>query len=298
MAHIFTLTAIRMRLALRNKAFFFFSVVMPLLFLFFFAGVFGRGSSERTAYTLSQVLSLTVMGSFWGLSVQLVTYREQGILRRFRLAPVTSLEMLLSSVISNYILVLPTIVVEFLLARWVFHMQEWGNLAGAFVLVSLGAMTFSALGLIVASVTNNMQETQVICNVVWFAFLFLSGVTVPLPILPRFMQTLAFFLPPTYLVKGLVDVLVMKTSITQEAMEIVALLICAVFGLAISHQLFRWEPEERLPGRAKAWAAAAMVPFLLLGMWEITFGGQRAESMRSFPGQGQPSAPAPQRPPD
>ena len=47
-------------------------------------------AAERQAvpYLLAEVLALTVMGSFWGLSVQLVTFREQGILRRFRVAPV------------------------------------------------------------------------------------------------------------------------------------------------------------------------------------------------------------------
>jgi ABC-2 type transport system permease protein len=298
MKNVLTLTAVRMRLAMRNKAFFVFSVLMPILFLFFFAGVFGRGDSSRVAYSLAQVLSLTVMGSFWGLSTQLVMYREQGILRRFRLAPVTSWQLLGSSIISNYLLVLPTIVVEFALARWVFHMREWGNLFGAFILVSLGAVTFAAMGLIVASVTNTMQETQVICNVLWFGFIFLSGVTVPLPFLPWFVQNVAFFLPPTYLVNGLVNTIVKGTSVSSEGVEILALAICFVFGMVISAQLFRWEPEERLPGRAKLWASAAMIPFLLLGTWMLSFERQRSDAMRNFPAasQASPSAPSPEPP--
>ena len=60
-------------------------------------------------YLLASVLSLTVMGSFWGLSVQLVTFREQGILRRFRLTPVGAGAMLASSILSNYLMTLPTI---------------------------------------------------------------------------------------------------------------------------------------------------------------------------------------------
>ncbi len=78
-----------MRLAMRNRAFLFFSLIMPLAFLFIYAGIFGRGKAQAVPYLLAEVLALTVMGSFWGLSVQLVTFREQGILRRFRVAPVT-----------------------------------------------------------------------------------------------------------------------------------------------------------------------------------------------------------------
>ena len=108
-----TLTKVRMRLALRNRAFIFFSLVFPLIFLFLFLGLFARSNVAAVPYMLASVLALTVMGSFWGLSVQLVTFREQGILRRFRLTPVGAGAMLASSILSNYILTLPTVVIEF-----------------------------------------------------------------------------------------------------------------------------------------------------------------------------------------
>ena len=87
MRHTWTLTKVRMRLAMRNRVFFFFSLVMPLIFLFGSHSSSAKDAPAWVAYILGAVLTLTVMGSFWGLSVQLVTFREQGILRRFRLAP-------------------------------------------------------------------------------------------------------------------------------------------------------------------------------------------------------------------
>ena len=47
-----------------------------------------------------------------------------------------------------------------------------GNLWAIFLLVTVGSATFSSFGLIVASVTNTMQETQVINQVIWTAFRF------------------------------------------------------------------------------------------------------------------------------
>ena len=92
--HTWELTKIRIRLAMRNRAFFFFSLVMPLIFLFGAVALLSRGSRDWVPYILGAVLTTTVMGSFWGLSVQLVTFREQGILRRFRLAPLGAGPML------------------------------------------------------------------------------------------------------------------------------------------------------------------------------------------------------------
>lgn len=282
MRHSWTLAKIRMRLALRNRTFIFFSLLMPLGFLFLFEVVFARGNPAAVTYLLGPVLALTVMGSFWGLSMQLVMFREQGILRRFRLAPVGAGAMLSSSIISNYFLTWPTVIIEFLICRWVFHMASWGNLWGVFFLVSIGAATFSAFGLIVASVTNNMQETQVINNIIWFAFLFLSGATFPLMILPGWLQHASLFLPATYLVAGLQGAMLRTASFTELAGDVFALAAGLGVAFEISRQIFRWEPEAKVPGRAKVWAAAAMVPFLLLGVWQNVYGRQLSHIRQDF----------------
>ena len=292
MSTTWTLTKARMLLALRNRAFLFFSLVMPLAFLFLYLGIFGRGNPAEATYLMGPVLGLTVMGSFWGLSVQLVMFREQGILRRFRLAPVGPGAMLASSILSNYILTLPTVILEFLLARWIFHMDRFGNLWGVWAFVTLGTVTFAAFGLIVASVTNTMQETQVINNAIWFVFLFLSGATIPLPVLPAWVQGLAVFLPPTYLITGLQRVLVAGATLWQVRAELIALAAGSALAFFISMQLFRWEPEEKVTGQAKAWAAATIVPFLLLGVWESAQGQLRNDSKAMFESLQKRGAPA------
>ncbi len=227
MKHAWTLTKVRMRLALRNRAFLFFSLVFPLVFLFLFLGLFARGNVSAVPYMLASVLALTIMGSFWGLSMQLVTFREQGILRRFRIAPVGAGAMLASSIASNYLLTLPTVFIEFTLARHLFHMRQWGNLWGVFILVTLGIVTFASLGLIVASVTNTAQETQVINQLLWSAFLFLSGATLPLPMLPGWIQSFALFMPATYLVVGLERVLIAHVGAYAIRAELLSLAVCA-----------------------------------------------------------------------
>jgi ABC-2 type transport system permease protein len=271
-----------MRLALRNRAFIFFSLVFPLVFLFLFLGLFARGNVAAVPYMLASVLALTIMGSFWGLSMQLVTFREQGILRRFRVTPVGASAMLASSLISNYFLTLPTIVIEFYLSRSLFHMAGLGNLLSVFILVTIGTVTFASLGLIVASVTNTMQETQIINQIIWFIFLFISGATIPFPKLPAMVQKIAVFLPATYLVSGLQRAMVDHTSVLDLGAYLASLVGCALIAFTIAAQLFRWEPESKAPRQAKLWAAAAVVPFLLLGIWENFNGDLRRHAIKDM----------------
>jgi ABC-2 type transport system permease protein len=277
-----SLTKIRVVLALRNKTFMFFGLIMPLAFLFFFILIFGHGQTGWIAYILGAVLTITVMGSFWGLSVQLVMFREQGILRRFRLAPVGAGALLASSIFANYVLILPAVAVEILICRAAFHMVSWGNLWAVFALVSVGAATFSAFGLIVASVTNTMQETQVINNLLWSAFLFLSGATVPLAVFPVWIQKVALFSPATYLAMGLEAATTGYIGGHELLEELIALAIGLIVAFEVSRQLFRWEPEAKVPGKAKLWVIAALVPFIVFGAYESAFGNQLSRIQKHF----------------
>lgn len=282
MSHAWTLTKIRMRLALRNRAFIFFILIFPMALLFLYLGLVGRHRLEAVPYLLASVLALTVMGSFWGLSVQLVTFREQGILRRFRLAPVGAGALLASSILSNYLMTLPTVILEFAIARGFYGLQSWGNILGIVLLVTLGIVAFAALGLIVASVTNTMHETQIINQILWWGFLGLSGATLPLPMLPGWLQTLSAFQPATYLVTGLERVMVGKVGLVTVLPDLLALALSALIAFVISQQLFRWEPEAKVGRSAKLWAATAVIPFLLLGIWQSASGRMMNDARQDY----------------
>jgi ABC-type multidrug transport system permease subunit len=280
-----------MQLALRNKMFFFFSVIMPLGFFFLYAGVFAKGEPRMVLFYLGPVLALNVMGSFWGLSATLVTFREQGILRRFHVTPVTSSDMLISSVLANFVLTLPTVATILLLARVVFHVKDFGNFWAALLFVCVGTVSFGSLGLVVASVTNTMQETQVLNQLLWLPLIFLSGATLPIAFLSKTVQRFALFLPATYLVSGLQQSTYAGQSILTMLTQFISLAAWALLSFFVAAQLFRWEPETKIPRNAKLWAAATIIPFILLGFWEQYNGRILAEAKATFLSATQQSEP-------
>jgi ABC-type multidrug transport system permease subunit len=263
-----TLTRMRISLALRNKMFFFFSIIMPFGFFFLYLGVFAKGVPNAAAFYLGPVLALNVMGSFWGLSATLVMFREQGILRRFHVSPVTATDMLASSVVANFALTMPTIIVELILARYIFQVRTLENLVGVFLLVTIGTVSFASLGLVIASVTNTMQETQVLNQLLWLPLIFLSGATLPLAYLSEPVQRFGLFMPATYLVNALQQIVLYSVSPVSRYVEILSLAAWACLTFFLSAQLFRWEPESKVPGRAKLLVAASAIPFLILGLLE------------------------------
>src|SRR5260370_17270387 len=110
------------------------------------------------------------------------------MLRRSVVRPGPATDMLGSSILANYLLTLPTVFVELLFARLIFHVNNLGDLVSLAVLVTVGTVSFAALGLVVASVTTTMQETQVLNQLIWLPLLFLSHPTLPTPSPPQLPQ--------------------------------------------------------------------------------------------------------------
>ncbi|HKW34086.1 MAG TPA: ABC transporter permease [Candidatus Acidoferrum sp.] len=282
MTNFTALTRTRIQLAMRNKMFFFFSVVFPLGIFFLYAGIFARSNPRAVSYFLGPVIAFNVMGSFWGLSASLVMFREQGILRRFHVTPVTATDMLASSLLANFVLTLPTVTIELFFARFIFHVPSLGNLLSLVVLVTIGTVSFGSLGLVVASVTNTMQETQVLNQLIWLPLIFLSGATFPLAYLPSSVQHFSLFLPATYLVTALQSAFYESFPVWKLLEQISVLALWAILTFFVAAQLFRWEPEIKIPRKAKLWALTTALPFFLLGVWENGNGNILKQAQTAF----------------
>jgi ABC-2 type transport system permease protein len=266
------LTTIRLKLLIRNRSAIFFAVIFPILFLFIYGFLFAKGDREVVRFLMGPVVVLTILGSgFWGVGFQIVFFREKNILRRFRPAPVGAGPLLLSGLLANWVIQIFVVALEFLLARLVFDVPWPAHLPALFLVGSLGLFAFAAIGMVVASLTNTMQETQVICNLLWFTFMFLSGATAPLAQLPEIIRHIALFLPSFYLVYALQSIMFEGPRLVAMLPEMLALLATAITGYLLSIKLFRWDQQMRLSRRAKAWAIPAMLPFIVLGVWANLF---------------------------
>lgn len=266
------LTIVRLKLLIRNRSAIFFSVVFPVLFMYIYGYLFGRGDPEKVRFLMGPVVVLTILGSgFWGVGFQIVFFREKNILRRFRPAPVGAGPLLVSGLIANWILQVFVVSLEFALARLSFHIPWPQHPVELFIVGSLGLFAFAGIGTVVASLTNTMQETQVLCNLLWFAFMFLSGATVPLAQLPHGIQHVALFLPSFYLVYGIQSILFAGAALSTMIPEMIALVLTTLTGYVLGLKLFRWDTQMQLPWRDKVWAVPAGIPFLALGVWANFF---------------------------
>ena len=257
-----------MRLTLRDRSALFFNYLFPFIFFFAFAEMFHAGTGEGIAYFVGTVLTMGILGNgFWGSGMRSVQDREANILRRFKVTPITPMPILISSMVSGWLLYLPVLIVIVTLAHLMYAMPLPRNWFSLFLLVSIGVCAFRGIGLILASVANTMQEAMVFIQILYMPMLFLSGATIPAALLPKWAQTAAEFMPASYLVTGIQGIFFHNETILHSAAAVGALLLTVALGLFLSMQLFRWEKEEKLPPRNKLWVLAVLGPFVMMGCY-------------------------------
>lgn len=256
------------RLAFRQRVVIFFNYVMPLAFFLIFAQI-GHAQQGGIVQIVAMVTVIGTLGAgLMGAGIRAAQERELNILRRFKVAPISPLPLLVGSTVTNLVAYVPFVVLMLVLAKTRYGMALPQHLADLLIFVVLGVMGISAIGLMVASVVNTMQESGVIVQILYMAMMFLSGATLPTAMFPNWLLTAVQFIPATWLMTGLQGIMMRNETLAANWQAAGAMLLTSVLGFFLCVKLFRWEKEEKVRATAKVWLGAVLLPFVVLGTWQ------------------------------
>jgi ABC-2 type transport system permease protein len=261
--------AIDLKLALRLRTVIFFNYLFPLIFFFTFGTFLSAGRSiENVTLVVTMSVTLGILGNgLFGAGMRTLQEREMNILRRYKVTPITPGPLLLASMVTGWIIFLPYILLLLTMSHYWYHMPWPSHMLDLVLFISLGLITFRSIGLVIASVANNMQEGTILVQLLYFPMMFLSGATFPLQFAPKVITVISQFIPATYLVTGIRRIMLEKGGFPWAAAG--ALLITVAVGVTVGFKLFRWEKEEKIRGSAKLWVLAVLLPFIVIGLWQI-----------------------------
>jgi imidazolonepropionase-like amidohydrolase/ABC-type multidrug transport system permease subunit len=258
-----------LRLTFRDRTVLFFNYIFPLIFFFIFGQLMHAERGGAVVQIVNMSLSLGILASgLFGAGMRTVMDREQNILRRFKVAPISPGPLLVGQLVTGMVHYIPVTFIILLLARVVYHMPPLEHPLSLYAFVLLGLIAFRAIGSIVGAVANSMQESQIIVQLLYFPMLFLGGATFPIAIMPNWVQTLSQFIPSAYLSTGLTAILQGHETFFDNLSSAAVLLLTGVIGTFLALKLFRWEKEEKMKASAKLWVIAVMTPFFLMGAWQ------------------------------
>jgi ABC-type polysaccharide/polyol phosphate export permease len=107
-------------------------------------------------------------------------------------------------------------------------------------LIFLGAVTFSGLGLLVASRAKTIETVSGLMNLVMLPMWLLSGIFFTPDRFPEAIQPLIQVLPLTPLIHSLREVMLEGAGLVSQGTEIAVLTAWATVTFALALRWFRW----------------------------------------------------------
>jgi ABC-type multidrug transport system permease subunit len=184
---------------------------------------------------------MNLMGSaIWGLGFSIVEARQKKLLKRFVASPMPRWQYLASFLLSRLALLVIEVVAFLGFARLVFGVPFRGSLWDLAVLCVLTSLSFSALGLLIASRARTMEAASGLMNLAMLPMWILSGVFFSATRFPTVIQPIVRALPLTAAIDALRGNMLQGVGLTQMVLPVTTLLVWLVVTFVVSLRIFRW----------------------------------------------------------
>jgi ABC-2 type transport system permease protein len=235
---------------LRNRQARFFTLVLPLLFLVIFVGVFGNDTVQKTGVKASTyyVPGISALGliaaSFVNLVISITAQREDGILKRRRATPVPAWVLIAGRALTAIAVSLVVMTVLLAVGRFAYGVHLPTSTIPAIAISAIvGSITFCVLGYAFSTAIHSEDAAQPMVQAVMLPLYFISGVFIPNVNLPSWMRHVAELFPVQHLADALHHAYDPAThGVGLVGSDLAVLGAWAAVGLVVALRRFSWTP--------------------------------------------------------
>lgn len=255
---------VSLKLNFRNPMAMIYGYLFPLLFLLAFWAIY-RHERPPLVRHMGEILTITLLGgACFGLPTTLVSERERGVWRRYRLAPTPTWIFLISMLSVRYLLLLTAGLIQLGLACWIGKSLPASS-SSLLLAFTFAAFALMGVGLVIAMLSDSVPAVQALGQCVFLPMLIVGGVAMPLSTLPGWAQHVSALFPGRYAVHALQAVFNGRPLATLT-FELLALLLIGLAGLVAAVKMFRWEPSHRASAARRSWILVVLAMWLAVGV--------------------------------
>lgn len=197
--------------------------------------------SRYIDFLIPGLLGMNLMGTgMWGIGFSVATARMQKLLKRLIATPMRKSQYLFAQILSRLIFLVFEVAVLVLFSWFVFDVGVRGSFLAFSFICLLGAMTFSGLGLLVASRAATIEAVSGWMNVVMLPMWILSGVFFSAARFPDSMQPYIKALPLTAVNDALRGVMIEGASLASLWLELAIIAAWGVVTFFVAVRVFKW----------------------------------------------------------
>lgn len=236
----------------RNPAAVFFTVLLPVIFLFLLATIFGNDPIEEldgitpATYYVPAIITLGIVSATMvSLANSLTVDRESGILKRTRGTPLPS-SVFIAGRVGNSLVVSALSLLALSAIGLVFYSVEipWEHAAAVLLTLVVGAAAFCSLGIALSAAIPSEQAAPPITNVTVLPLYFLSGVFIPESEIPDGVLKVADLFPIRHFFEAFFAAWDPATTGSAFAWSHLAVVAAwGALGFVLAVRFFRWTPR-------------------------------------------------------
>lgn len=192
-------------------------------------------------FVMPGLLGLNLMGSgIWAIGFSIVNARSKKLLKRLVATPMSRAEYLGSFLLSRLVFLVLEVAVLVGVARWLFDVPVRGPLVVLAATCLLGALAFSALGLLIAARPTTVEGVSGLMNVAMLPMWVFSGVFFSASRFPAAAQPFIQALPLTAVNDALRATMLEGAGFGGIGGELGLLAAWAAASFVLALRLFRW----------------------------------------------------------
>lgn len=197
---------------------------------------------SKVDFLMPGILAMALMQlGLFATASPLVSLRQEQVLRRLGATPLPRWKLLVSQVLLRITIGFAQSAIIVGLSVYAFKVQIQGSMLALAGLILLGAVSFVAIGYLIAAVSKTVETASGISSAINFPMMFLSGVFFPLALLPAFLAPIVRALPLTYLADAFRQVSIGSVPEFPIVVDIGVLAAWAVGCALLSARFFKWE---------------------------------------------------------
>lgn len=200
-----------------------------------------EAGSRYIDFLIPGLLGMNLMGSaIWGMGFTVVDARRKKLLKRLIATPMPKQYFLLSYLLSRILMLVLEVGIVLGFGAWIFHVPVRGSLFDLAVVCLLGSLSFSALGLLLASRAKTIEAASGLMNAVMLPMWIASGVFFSAQRFPDVVQPIIKALPLTATIDALRANMLQGANLAQLAPQMAVLGVWLIVCFVLALKLFRW----------------------------------------------------------
>lgn len=195
------------------------SILIPFFFIYVFSSIFKNDAVKNpTAFLMAGVIIATVFQTSLSVATSTIDDIVSGFMKEVLVSPVKRIYIALGQLLSAATIATMQGLLILLIGMFVgLKFTSWTTIVYVVLCMVGVGIVFSSFGLFLATMVKNAQTFQIVQQAIVLPFTFISGAYLPLSLLPKALQIVAYFNPMTYTTALFRTIILEQGSLSNEA---------------------------------------------------------------------------------